>query len=81
VWIEAAWKCGGGAFPVKAKRRFLRFRSRRDNYAVGGALEARCRENELLGAGRWGSEENRAISSGAAISSRAAAASTGKCSD
>jgi hypothetical protein len=50
-------------------------------YAEGGAREARCSENELLGAGCCASGEYRAISSGAAMRSRAAAASTGKCSD
>src|SRR5580692_2910750 len=51
------------------------------NYAEGGAREARCRENELLGAACCGSEAYRAISSGEATRSSAAAASTGTCSD
>lgn len=51
------------------------------NYAEGGAREARCRENELLGAACCGSEEYRAISSGVATRSRAAGASTGVWSD
>jgi hypothetical protein len=51
------------------------------NYADGGAREARCSEKELLGAVCCGSEENRAISSGAATSSGAAEANTGACSD
>ena len=50
------------------------------NYAEGGARDARCRETELLGATCGGSEENRAISSGAATRSRPAAASAGMCS-
>src|SRR5580692_94121 len=52
-----------------------------NNYAEGGAREARCRENELLGAACCGSEEYLAISSGTATRSNAAAASTGACSD
>src|SRR5580704_6349252 len=51
------------------------------NYAEGGAREARCRENELLGAACCGSTEWREIGSGAATRSRAAAASAGMCSD
>ena len=51
------------------------------NYADGGAREARCRENELLGAACCGSEVYLAISSGAATRSSAAAASTGMCND
>src|SRR5580704_6429600 len=51
------------------------------NYAEGGAREARCKENELLGAACCGSEEYLAISSGTATRSKAAAASTGACSD
>ncbi len=81
MWIEAAWKCGGGAGPSKVSTHFGDSLAEDGNYAEGGAREARCRETELLGAACCGSEEYLAINSGVATRSRAAAASTGMCSD
>ena len=71
-----------GLAATKAQRAFLcDSLAGEGNYAEGGAREARCRENEFPGAACCGNEEYRAISSGAATRSRAAAASTGICSD
>lgn len=52
-----------------------------ESYAEGGAREARCRENESLGAEWCGSVKFLAINSGVATRSSDAATSAGMCRD
>src|SRR5271167_847388 len=81
LWIEPAWKNGGSAGQLKVSAYLCDSLAGDGNYAEGGAREARCREKVLLGAACCGSEVCRAISSGAATRSSAAAASAGMCRD
>lgn len=50
------------------------------NYAAGGAREARCRKKESLGAICCGRDEYQVTNSGALLRSSRAAARAGMCS-
>jgi len=81
MWIEAAWKNGGGAGQLLVSAYLCDSLAGDRNYAEGGARDARSREKELLGAICCGSEVYLEISSGTTTRSRDAAASTGAWSD
>lgn len=81
MWIEAAWKTAVALAQARVSAQLRDSLAGNGDYAEGGAREACCSEKGLLGAACCGSDEYRAISSGAATKSRAAGASTGACRD
>ena len=73
-------KNGGDADVQIGQRAEIHFELGVLSYAAGGAREARCRENESLGAASCGREEYQATTSNVLLRSNRAAANAGRWS-